>query len=69
MWNTVMCTIEKLNWILLGLRKSSSSCNNSSSFAKGDTLNWSEGAFAIREVKNSVLLTYDISDLNVEVRC
>ena len=33
-------------------------------FAKGYTPNWSEEAFVIKEVKNTVPWTYFISDLN-----
>ena len=33
-------------------------------FAKGYDPNWSEEAFVIKKVKNTVLRTYDINDLN-----
>ena len=35
-------------------------------FAKGYTPNWSEEVFVINKVKNTVLWTYAISDLNSE---
>ena len=35
-------------------------------FAKGYTPNWSEEAFVIKKVKNTVLWIYVINDLNVE---
>ena len=35
-------------------------------FAKGDTPNWSEEAFVIKKVKNTVPWTYVIKDLNGE---
>ena len=35
-------------------------------FAKGYTPNWSEEAFVIKKVKNTVLWTYVINDLNGE---
>ena len=35
-------------------------------FAKGYTPNWSEEAFVIKEVKDTVPLTYFINDLNGE---
>ena len=35
-------------------------------FAKGYTPNWSEEAFVIKEVKNTVAWTYVINDLNGE---
>ena len=35
-------------------------------FAKGHTLNWSEEVFVIKEIKNTVLWTYVINDLNGE---
>ena len=35
-------------------------------FAKGYTINWSEGVFVIKKVKNTVLWTYIINDLNGE---
>ena len=35
-------------------------------FAKGHTPNWSEEVFVIKEVKNTVLWTYVINDLNSE---
>ena len=35
-------------------------------FVKGYTPNWSEKVFVIREVKNTVLWTFAISDLNGE---
>ena len=35
-------------------------------FAKGYTSNWSEETFVIKKVKNSVLWTYVINDLNGE---
>ena len=35
-------------------------------FAKGCNPNWSEGAFAIRKIKNTVPWTYVIGDLNGE---
>ena len=35
-------------------------------FAKGYTPNWSEKAFVIKKVKNTVLWTYVINDLNSE---
>ena len=36
-------------------------------FAKGYTPNWSEEVFVIKKVKNTVLWTYIINDLNGEV--
>ena len=33
-------------------------------FAKANIPNWSEEVFAIKKIKNTVLLTYVISDLN-----
>ena len=35
-------------------------------FAKGYNPNWSEEAFVIKKVKNTVLQKYDINDLNGE---
>ena len=35
-------------------------------FAKGYTPNWSEEVFVISKIKNTVLLTYVVSDLNGE---
>ena len=35
-------------------------------FAKGYTPNWSEEVFIINKIKNTVLWTYSISDLNGE---
>ena len=35
-------------------------------FAKGYTPNWSEEVFGIKKVKNTVLWTYVINDLNSE---
>ena len=35
-------------------------------FAKGYTPNWSEEAFVIKKVKNTMLWIYVINDLNVE---
>ena len=34
--------------------------------AKGYTLNWSQGIFAIKEIKNTIPWTYVINDLNGE---
>ena len=36
-------------------------------FAKGYTLNWSEEIFVVSKIKNTVLLTYVVGDLNGEV--
>ena len=41
-----------------------SKCKNI--FAKGYTPNWSEDVFVIKKVKNTVLWTYVINDLNGE---
>ena len=35
-------------------------------FLKGYTLNWSEEVFVIKKVKNTVLRTYVIDDINSE---
>ena len=35
-------------------------------FAKGYTPNWSEEIFVVKKIKNTVLWTYNISDLNDE---
>ena len=35
-------------------------------FPKGYTRNWSEGIFVVKQIKNTVPLTYVISDLNGE---
>ena len=35
-------------------------------FAKGYTTNWSEEFFVVSKIKNTVLWTYVINDLNVE---
>ena len=39
---------------------------NKNIFAKGYAPNWSEEIFVIKQIKNTVLWTYVISDLNVE---
>ena len=39
---------------------------NNNIFAKGYAPNWSEEIFVIKQIKNTVLWTYVISDLNVE---
>ena len=41
-----------------------SKCKNN--FAKGSTPNWSEDAFVIKKVKNTVPWTYVVNDLNRE---
>ena len=40
--------------------------NTKAFFAKGYTQNWSEEVFIITKIKDTVLWTYTISDLNVE---
>ena len=64
MLNTRKILTKKIPNLKIGNRVRISKYKNI--FAKGYNANWSEEVFVVSKIKNIVLWTYNISDLNVE---